>query len=126
MYEENESWTSFVNSSREMLLNRGMNLSRGSDRLSMAKSRENLFKEKDPIVVRKWRSEYDPEYRRDFMGPSRSDSRAGGSRSGLGTRSAGDHLSSSENSSRSEYDEKSYSRVGSAEAAIRSVDGLIS
>ena len=125
MYEENESWTSFVNSSRQMLLSRGMNLSRGSGRLSMAQSRENLFKEKDPIVVRKWRSEYDPEYRRDFMGPSRSDSRAGGSRSGIETDSGKGRSIGSGNSSRSEYGEDAYSRVGSADAAVRSVDGLI-
>ena len=49
------------------MLDRGMNLVAAAIACRWLKA-ENLFKEKDP-VVRKWRSEYDPEHRRDFMDP---------------------------------------------------------
>ena len=75
MYEKNSHYAAFVNSSRQMLLSRGTNLSRGQSRGSMAESYETLFAEKDPIEVRNWRPTHEPEFITTWDGPSRSNSR---------------------------------------------------
>ena len=71
MYAENSHYTSFVNSSRDMLLSRGTNLSRGQSRGSMAESYQTLFAERDPVSVRSWRPSHDAEYVTQWDGPSR-------------------------------------------------------
>ena len=99
MYRDNEEWTSFVNSSRDMLLSRGIQMSRSSTRGSMAESHEKLFGERPPIQVRGWRSEYDPEFERIWTGPRMNPSRQGSQGKGLIGASAGSRGGSSSKSS---------------------------
>ena len=102
MYAENSHYTSFVNSSRDMLLSRGTNLSRGQSRGSMAESYQALFAERDPVSVRSWRPSHEAEYVTQWDGPSRSSSRQNsrGQVSSGGTGGASDLSGTSRSPSR--------------------------